>query len=115
MPYGAACPAAGAPSDGEAAGGARDGERPRGDGPHRCERLHPWPWPFRPALALAVACGVCWLGEVIQEAASKFLLEGNSATTVAHALGFSEPSAFRRAFRTWTGCSPGAYVKRQAL
>jgi AraC-like DNA-binding protein len=24
-------------------------------------------------------------------------------------LGFSEPSAFRRAFRRWTGCPPGAY------
>ncbi len=28
---------------------------------------------------------------------------------IAHALGFAEPSAFHRAFRKWTGASPGAY------
>ncbi|RZI79505.1 MAG: helix-turn-helix domain-containing protein, partial [Microbacterium sp.] len=28
---------------------------------------------------------------------------------LAERLGFSEPSAFHRAFRRWTGSSPGAY------
>jgi AraC-like DNA-binding protein len=31
---------------------------------------------------------------------------GTSATDVAFLLGFSEPSAFTRAFRRWTGTAP---------
>jgi AraC-like DNA-binding protein len=34
---------------------------------------------------------------------------GVSATDVAFVLGFSEPSAFTRAFRRWTGTSPSRY------
>ncbi|AXQ28896.1 AraC family transcriptional regulator [Solimonas sp. K1W22B-7] len=34
-----------------------------------------------------------------------------SVLEVAHALGFAEPSAFHRAFRQWTGMSPGEYRK----
>ena len=39
------------------------------------------------------------------------LLTGSSATVeaIAEALDFSEPSAFRRAFKAWTGVSPRAY------
>lgn len=37
---------------------------------------------------------------------------GGSVLAVAHALGFAEPSAFHRAFRKWTGASPGAYRAR---
>jgi AraC-like DNA-binding protein len=33
---------------------------------------------------------------------------------VAHELGFSEPAAFSRAFRRWTGYSPRSYVSRPA-
>lgn len=33
---------------------------------------------------------------------------------IASELGFSEPSAFHRAFRKWTGKSPGAFRKEQA-
>jgi AraC-like DNA-binding protein len=32
-----------------------------------------------------------------------------SAGQVGFLLGFSEPSAFHRAFRRWTGAAPGAY------
>lgn len=33
----------------------------------------------------------------------------SSVADIAHALGFAEHSAFHRAFRKWTGASPGAY------
>ena len=35
--------------------------------------------------------------------------EGPNLGDIAHRLGFAEPSAFHRAFRKWTGASPGAY------
>jgi len=34
---------------------------------------------------------------------------------IAQALGFAEPSAFHRAFRQWSGVSPGDYRKRAGL
>ena len=37
---------------------------------------------------------------------------GNSVLDVAYRLGFAEASAFHRAFRRWTGASPGAYRER---
>lgn len=36
-----------------------------------------------------------------------------TATEIAFLLGYSESSAFSRAFRRWTGDSPGAYRRRQ--
>jgi AraC-like DNA-binding protein len=36
-------------------------------------------------------------------------VRGTSAAEVAFLTGFSEPSAFSRAFRRWTGVTPGAY------
>jgi AraC-like DNA-binding protein len=33
--------------------------------------------------------------------------------TIAATLGFSEPATFQRAFKTWSGLSPGEYRKRQ--
>ena len=32
-----------------------------------------------------------------------------SVSTIAYMLGFSEPSAFHRAFKQWTGQTPGDY------
>lgn len=51
--------------------------------------------------------------ELLRDAAVTALVRGEE--TVAHLaerLGFSEPSAFHRAFRRWTGSSPGAYRPR---
>lgn len=39
---------------------------------------------------------------------------GASATDVAFLLGFSEPSAFTRAFRRWTGSAPSAFRAAEA-
>lgn len=44
------------------------------------------------------------------------LLKDRSLTVneVAYKLGYAEPSVFRRAFKKWTGASPGAYAKASA-
>ncbi|MFG1477791.1 AraC family transcriptional regulator [Xanthobacter sp. V4C-4] len=39
---------------------------------------------------------------------------GREVAAIAGDLGFSEPSAFHRAFRKWTGKSPGAYRREAA-
>src|SRR5262249_23623687 len=39
---------------------------------------------------------------------------GTSATQVGFLLGFSEPSAFHRAFRRWTGKAPSAFRAEQS-
>lgn len=50
------------------------------------------------------------LGEVRRELASRHLTEGRLAIgEIAFILGFSEPSAFHRAFKQWTGHAPHAY------
>jgi len=36
---------------------------------------------------------------------------GLSASEVSHFLGFSNPAAYHRAFKRWTGTTPGAYAK----
>lgn len=50
--------------------------------------------------------------EVRRERARHLLERGLSVADVATRLGFAEPSAFFRAFRRWTGSSPGALKKR---
>jgi AraC-like DNA-binding protein len=50
------------------------------------------------------------LDDVRRELAVRHLaVRGTSAAEVAFLTGFSEPSAFSRAFRRWTGSTPGAY------
>jgi AraC-like DNA-binding protein len=48
--------------------------------------------------------------DVRRELAVRHLaVRGTSAAQVAFLIGFSEPSAFSRAFRRWTGSTPGAF------
>ncbi|WP_182376212.1 AraC family transcriptional regulator [Nocardioides sp. WS12] len=48
--------------------------------------------------------------EVLRDAAVSSLVRGEeSVAALSERLGFSEPSAFTRAFRRWTGSSPAAY------
>jgi AraC-like DNA-binding protein len=48
--------------------------------------------------------------ELLRDAAVTALVRGDETVAqLAERLGFSEPSAFHRAFRRWTGSAPGAY------
>ncbi|MFF0814911.1 AraC family transcriptional regulator [Rhodococcus sp. NPDC003318] len=47
--------------------------------------------------------------EVLRDTAISGLARGESVDELSTRLGFSEPSAFRRAFKRWTGTTPGAY------
>jgi AraC-like DNA-binding protein len=50
------------------------------------------------------------LDRVRSELAVRLLNEGEAdAHELAFLLGFSEPSAFHRAFKRWTGTTPAAY------
>ena len=52
------------------------------------------------------------LNEIRQDLAQKYLRDQDtSMTEIAFLLGFSESSAFSRAFRRWMGVSPSAYRK----
>jgi AraC-like DNA-binding protein len=51
------------------------------------------------------------LDEVRIEQATQRLLAGMTVSQVANQLGYSEPSVFIRAFKNWTGSSPGEYVR----
>lgn len=46
---------------------------------------------------------------VLRDAAVAALDAGESVDSISARLGFSEPSAFRRAFKRWTGQTPGSY------
>jgi AraC-like DNA-binding protein len=48
--------------------------------------------------------------DILRDAAITSLVRGTETVDeLSDRLGFSEPSAFRRAFRRWTGSSPGSY------
>lgn len=48
-----------------------------------------------------------------QELTMKLLQEGNNPVyEIAFMVGYTEPSAFYKAFRRWTGMTPGNYVKK---
>ena len=44
--------------------------------------------------------------------AKRYLREGHSIDEITCLLGFSEPSVFRRAFKKWTGMTPGEFRAR---
>lgn len=53
--------------------------------------------------------------DLLRDAAVTALVRGEETVAeLAERLGFSEPSAFHRAFRRWTGSAPGAYRPRPA-
>ncbi|MEV0251758.1 AraC family transcriptional regulator ligand-binding domain-containing protein [Nocardia sp. NPDC050712] len=52
--------------------------------------------------------------QILRDAAVASLLRGEeTVAALSRRLGFSEPSAFSRAFRRWTGSSPGSYQRRR--
>ena len=53
--------------------------------------------------------------EARREIAVDVLARGSDATDVAFLLGFSELSAFSRAFRRWTGATPAAWGRERAV
>lgn len=60
----------------------------------------------------------CSYRQLVQQARqdlSQYLLRGNQQTAAetAYVLGYSEPSAFQRAFRKWQGMPPGAYRRSE--
>lgn len=54
------------------------------------------------------------LADTRRQLAERYLSEGSlPATDIAALLGYSEPSVFFRAFRHWTGLTPGEYRQRR--
>ena len=49
------------------------------------------------------------LQEVREKLAKKYLRENYSVEDITYLLGFSEPSVFRKAFKKWSGVTPGQY------
>ncbi|MGF0258116.1 helix-turn-helix domain-containing protein [Rhodococcus sp. IEGM 1241] len=51
--------------------------------------------------------------EALRDSAISGLTRGESVDDVSARLGYSEPSAFRRAFKRWTGVAPSSYCTRR--
>lgn len=84
------------------------GDPPTGDG--IAKRLAISPQTLRRRLAEEGTSLRVIREEVLRDAAVTSLVRGDETVAeLAERLGFSEPSAFSRAFRRWTGSSPGAY------
>ena len=49
------------------------------------------------------------LREIRRKLAQKYLRENYSVEQITYLLGFSEPSAFRKAFKKWSGVTPREY------
>lgn len=64
------------------------------------------------------ALGTTWeqLVDATREAAARELVRGSSYSLaeISYLLGFSEPSAFHRAFRRWTGQTPASFRDAEA-
>jgi len=52
------------------------------------------------------------LDDTRRRLAEKNIREGGSIEDITYMLGFSEPSAFRKAFKKWTGLTPREYANR---
>lgn len=53
--------------------------------------------------------------QILRDSAITALVRGDeTVAALSHRLGFSEPSAFSRAFRRWTGSPPGSYQEPAA-
>lgn len=55
------------------------------------------------------------LTQTRKELAQKHLVQGLSITQTGYLLGFSDPSTFQRAFKRWTGNSPGEFRKQKTM
>lgn len=55
------------------------------------------------------------IDELRQELAKNYMQNNYSLLDIALLLGYSEQSAFHRAFKRWTGLSPSKYVKQNGL
>lgn len=54
------------------------------------------------------------IAEIQHELAVRYLGESISVEEVAYLTGFNDASAFRRAFRRWTGTTPGQQLAKRA-
>ena len=52
------------------------------------------------------------LKDIRQRLAMRYLRENYSVEEITYLLGFSDPSVFRKAFKRWSGVTPGEYRQR---
>jgi AraC-like DNA-binding protein len=55
------------------------------------------------------------LKDIRQRLAMRYLRENYSVEEITYLLGFSDPSVFRKAFKRWSGVTPGEYRQRVVL